>query len=151
MLRLFWITENMAVGTTPDRDDLEQLRQMGVEGIIDVRSEYCDDEALIRGLGMKFLHIEVDDRYCPTLEQLKAVFKFANPLLDKASKVLIHCQNGYGRSPMVAIALLIERKMPTPQAIDLVERKNPSTTFTPQQEKFIYSLEEKLKIRNLMR
>lgn len=144
-MRLSWITEHIAVGTPPNEEDLNELQQMGIEAIIDVRSEDCDDETLIEKMGIKFLHIEVDDGYSPALEQLKEIFEFANPLLDEGKKILIHCRNGYGRSPLVIIALLIERGMSTFQAVNLVEKNYPLTMFTPFQEIFIRSLEERLK------
>lgn len=141
MVRMTWINNNIAVGPAFGKSELNEIRQMGIEAIIDVRSEYQDDAVLIRELGMRFFHVAVDDRYAPTQKQLESILDFVNPLLNQDKKILIHCQNGYGRSPLVAIAILIKRGMYAADAVRLLEDKHPVVNFTLQQQEFIYSLE----------
>lgn len=141
MVRMTWIDNNIAVGPAFRKSDLNKIGQMGIEAIVDVRSEYQDDAVLIRELGMEFFHIPVDDRYAPTQKQLESILDFVNPLLNQDKKILIHCQNGYGRSPLVAVAILIKRGMYAADAVGLLEDKHPVVNFTPQQEEFIYGLE----------
>lgn len=142
MVRLTWINNNIAISPAFDKADLIKIRQTGIDAIVDVRSEYQDDEALIRESGMEFFHVAVDDRYTPTQEQLESILDFVNPLLGQDKKILIHCQNGYGRSPLVAIAILVKRGMSVADAVRLLEDKHPAASFTPQQERFIYGLEQ---------
>jgi len=118
------------------------IKEVGVDAILDVRSEYQDDADLIERAGMEYFHVGIDDRYAPTHEQLESILRFVEPLLTQNRKVLIHCQNGYGRSPLVAIAILVKHGMHVPDAVGLMEDKHPTISFTPQQEKFIYSLEQ---------
>lgn len=139
MADISWITEQIAVSGAFPNEDIPNLKNRGIDAILDVRSEYSDDQKLINELGLEFLRIEIDDRYNPTFEQLKKISNFVEPLLDKGKKILIHCQNGYGRSPLVAISVLAKRGMNVADAVRLVEDKHPGVSFSTQQEKFIYT------------
>jgi len=139
MVAISWISDNIAVSGLFLDQDIPFLKKQGIDAIVDLRSEYCDNIKLIEELCIEFLHVEIDDRYAPTLEQLEEIFNFVEPLLDNNKKILIHCQNGCGRAPLVVIALLAKRGMTIADAVSLVEDKNPITGFTPQQEKFIYT------------
>lgn len=138
MIEIFWITDQLAVSGAFLDENIYFLREQGIEAVVDLRSEHCDNVKLIEELCIQFLHVEIDDRYSPTPEQLEEIFHFVDPLLDSHKKVLIHCQNGCGRAPLVAAALLAKRGMAVADAVSLVEDKNPTTGFTPQQDKFIY-------------
>jgi len=140
MFFITWITDNLAIGPALNSTDLAELKNIRIAAVIDVRSEATDDGSLLKKSGIDFLHIDVDDRHSPTKEQLDSILNFANPLLDKNKRILVHCQNGYGRSPLVVIAILVNRGMDISDAISLMYGKHPTATFTPQQEKFIYGL-----------
>jgi protein-tyrosine phosphatase len=105
---------------------------------VDVRAEYCDDKEAIEKFGMQFLHVEIDDRYSPAPEQLEKIFKFVEPLFDAGKKILIHCQNGCGRAPLIVVAILANKGMNIPDAVNLIEKKHPQTGFSHPQEEFIY-------------
>lgn len=138
MFALSWITDQIAVSGAFRKIDVSFLREQGIRAIVDVRAEYMDDVSLLKEYGIDYLHIEVVDRYYPDISELKLVFDFVNPILDKGDKILIHCQNGCGRSPCVAIAVLAQRGMQLEDAVFLLERKHPRTNFTPAQRAFIY-------------
>ena len=139
MLRISWINDQIAVGGAFLNGDIAEIKRQAIEAILDVRSEYCDDEAEIKRFNVQFLHVKIDDRYTPTHQQLKEIFSFVNPILDKGKKILIHCQNGYGRSPLIAIAILVKRGMDVADAVNLIEEKHPIVSFSLQQERFIYT------------
>lgn len=139
MVSISWITEQIAVGSAFLDEDISTLKAKGIDAIVDVRSEYCDNRELIEKSGMQFLHVGVDDRYSPTLKQLEAIFNFVEPLLDEGKKILIHCQNSCGRSPSIAVAILAKRGMDIDEAVNLIEDKHPITGFSQPQENFIYT------------
>lgn len=134
-----WITDQIAVSSSFLDEDISYIKGKGIDAIVDMRSEYRDNEKRIKEFGMQFLHIPVDDRYSPTFKQLQQIFNFIEPLFDNGKKILIHCQNGCGRSPLVAIAILAKRGMNIAKAVSLVEDKHPQTGFTEHQQRFIYS------------
>lgn len=139
MVSICWITEQIAVGSAFLDEDIPNLKEKGIDAIVDVRSEYCDNKELIEKSGMQFLHVGVDDRYSPNLEQLEEIFNFVEPLLDKGKRILIHCQNSCGRSPLIAVAILAKRGMGIAEAVNLIEDKHSITGFSEPQEKFIYT------------
>ena len=138
MVPLSWITNQIAVSGAFSKEMIPFLKSKGISAIIDVRSEYSDDRAFIENEGIKFMHVGIDDCYCPTFGQLEEIFSFVIPLLDEGKKILVHCQNGCGRSPMIVVAILAKRGMNVADAIYLVEDKHPWTSFTLRQERFVY-------------
>jgi protein-tyrosine phosphatase len=138
MIEISWINEQIGVGRAFHDADVPYLKRMGIDAIIDVRSEYCDNQELIRNFGLEFLHVGIDDGYTPTFEQLERIFNFVDPLLDEGKKILVHCQNGYGRSPLVAIAILANRGKTIPQAVSEIYDKHPEAIFSAHQRNFIY-------------
>lgn len=139
MIYISWVNDQIAVSGAFSDKDIPYLVNTYVSAIVDVRSEHCDNERLIRDAGIEFLHMRVDDGYTLTLGQLEEIFNFVEPILDKGKKVLIHCQNGCGRSPLVAAAIIAKRGMDIAAAVRLLEDKHPWTSFTLRQEKFIYT------------
>lgn len=137
-MRISWITEQIAVGKAPLQNEFLYLKNLGIDAIVDARSEYCDDENLIKKLGMKFLHLKIDDGYAPQKDDLDKLFKFALPLLEEGKKIFIHCQNGVGRAPLICVVLLVKMGWRIPEAVNLVEEKHPFTSFNLRQEKFVY-------------
>ena len=99
-----------------------------------------DDADLIEQAKMEFFHVEIDDRYAPTQNQFDEILDFVNPLLNQDKKILIHCQNGYQRSPLLAITILIKRGMNVTDAKKLLKHRHPTSSFTPPQEEFIEKL-----------
>ena len=139
MLRISWINDQIAVGSSFLNEDIAEIKRQEIEGILDARSEYCDDETEIKRFGIQFLNVKIDDCYTPTSQQLNKIFSFVNHILDKGKKILIHCQNGCGRSPLVGIAILVKRGMNVADAVSLLEDKHPTVSFSLQQEKFVYT------------
>lgn len=138
------ITDQLAVGEAPPMRKLEALAKDGFNAVVDLRAEACDNERFLDGLGMSFLHVDIEDTDVPTMDQLNLVFSFVDPLLDSGKRIFVHCQNGYGRSPLVVAAILIHRGLGTSEALEILYDRHRVTTFTLRQEIFIRGLEETL-------
>jgi len=139
-----WITDQLAVGEAPTEQKLKALAKAKVAAVVDIRSEASDNQSLMKDLQLQYFHAVVDDCYPPSLNQLIEIYKFVDPLLDSGKKVFVHCQNGYGRSPLVTAAIMIHRGMTTEEALKLLYEKHPVTTLTAMQKNFILYLEEQL-------
>ena len=92
---------------------------------------------------MEFFHTGIDDHHTPTREQLESVLNFANLFLNQDKKILIHCQNGSGRAPLIATAVLVKRGMSASDARRIIEEKHPAIGFSAQQEEFISGLDDR--------
>lgn len=139
------VTDQLSVSDAPTEEDIREIAAEGYAAVVDLRSETCDDMGLLEKLGLAFFHVDIDDTYTPTMEQLHQIFTFADHFLGQGKRILVHCQNGCGRSPLMVAAILIHRGMPTPAALNLLYDRQPLTCFSDRQEIFIHGLEEKLK------
>ena len=143
MVKISWITESIAIGPAIGAKDITSLVVKGVGCIIDLRSEYKDDEDLLMANGIELLHIPIDDGTPPTDEQMHLLHRWLRSREDK--RVFIHCQNGAGRSPIAAMAFLVLEGMTAAEAQDLVERRHPWAGPNPAQMRFLYELEQRLR------
>lgn len=138
MLDFSWITQQIAVSGAFTDDDIPHLNENKIDAVIDIRSEYYDNKNLLHNHGIDYLNIPVDDRYSPSITQLEQIFTFIEPLLNSRKKILVHCQNGCGRSTLTVAAILAKKGVQISDAINLLKEKHPRTSFTIEQEKFIY-------------
>ncbi len=137
MNNMSWINGQIAVSGAFTDQDIPLLKKQGIKAVIDIRSERRDNEELLKKHGMDYLRVKVDDTFSPSLEQFADVMDFVEPILNKGHKVLIHCQNGAGRSPLAVIAVLVSRGMKTSDALRLIKRKHPKTGLTDNQRYFL--------------
>lgn len=138
MVKISWITPQIGVSRAFADKDISFIKEQGIEAIVDVRSESTDNKNLIESYDMKFLHVNIDDTYTPSVDQLKKIINFVNPLLKEKKKILVHCQSAVGRSPTVVISILVSRGMDVSEAVGLVEDKHPWISLSTYQQRFIY-------------
>lgn len=103
------VTATIAIGDQPTEADLEQLKQEGYVGVVNLRNDGEPDQPLstteegnkVRALGMKYLHYGVGAS--PLSDAgVHAVCDFVDENAQGTDKVLVHCRRG----PR-AIALLL--------------------------------------------
>jgi len=132
-----WITEQIAVsGAFTDRE-IPLLKEQGITAVLDIRSERKDNEEFLKKHGIDYLQVKVNDTFSPSFEQLEVIMNFSEPLLDRGRKMLIHCQNGCGRSPLVVVVVLVRQGMKASDALQLIKQKHPKCGFTDNQLCFL--------------
>ena len=110
LLNLDWITPQLAVGGGFPASAAEWLaRSAGVRAVVDLRSEACDDEAVLRRHGMTLLHLPTDDHCAVSQAMLDEGVAFARAHLGRGECVLVHCQEGVGRSALLALCVLVDQ------------------------------------------
>jgi hypothetical protein len=79
-LNLSWVTHDLALGGSfPEREAEQLARTLGISAVVDLRSEGCDDEAVLRRHGLTLLHLPTDDhcavsqRCSPTASPSRAI------------------------------------------------------------------------------
>jgi len=132
-----WINKQIALSGAFTDQDIPMLKDYGIKAVLDIRSERKDNEELLKEQGMDYLQVKVKDTFSPSYDQLEMAINFVEPLLDRGGKVLIHCQNGCGRSPLVVVAILIRQGMKTSDAQQLVKQRHPKCGFTDNQQYFL--------------
>ena len=86
---------------------VELARTHAIRAIVDLREEECDDAEFLASAGIDFLHLPTTDQFAPPRERLDRGVEFAQQHMRRGNRVLIHCQGGIGRSPLLALCVLV--------------------------------------------
>ncbi len=101
------VTPQLFVGAQFRKRGWKILQAWGINGVVNLRSEF-DDLAL--GLDIPaYLHLPTVDDTAPTMEYLQQGVAFITQVIAQEGKVYIHCGAGVGRAPTMAAAYLISR------------------------------------------
>ena len=119
---LSWIQPDLAVGGSfPVEASALLARHHGVQAVIDLREEACDDCEVLSACGMTFLHLPTPDLLGVTLPMLDAAVGFAREAAASRAKLLIHCEHGIGRSATAALCVLVDRGLEPLAALRLAK------------------------------
>ena len=133
-LDLSWITPVLAVGARIAPDHVPSLaRDHGIAAIVDLRTEECDDEHVLRAHGIAFLHLPTIDRCGVALAMLDDGVAFVTRHLDAGERTLIHCQHGIGRSAILALCVLVARGLAPLDALLLAKDRRAAVSPSPEQ------------------
>lgn len=128
-------------------DQYQDLRDRGVTHVLDLRREASDDSDSLAALGLQWRRIPIPDRHAPTHEQLASIVEWldgaADPVAEQA--VYVHCQGGLGRTPTVAIALLMQHDLTLGEAQRLVVSARPESAPTQPQLRWLEEVEARLR------
>jgi protein-tyrosine phosphatase len=104
-----WLTDQLAVGGCfPIERAVDLARAHRIRGVVDLRAEDRDDEERLRAAGIDFLHLPTPDFEPATVAMLEQGVAFARRHIGRGEGVLIHCQLGIGRSPLLALCVLVD-------------------------------------------
>ncbi len=131
---LSWITPQLAIGGSFPPDDAERLTKMlHIRAVVDLRTEACDDEVVLRRHGLTFLHLPTGDHGAVSQPMLRDGIAFVNRHLDRGERVLVHCQHGIGRSAILALCVLVSRGMAPLDALELAKSRRSLVSPSPVQ------------------
>lgn len=125
------ITANLYLGSQYNLVGLRKLKELGVTAIINMRIHSVYSEA--QYAGFRYLHLPTPDNTPPPLEVLKRGANFAQKEVDNGGKVYIHCRQGLGRGPTMALAYLLKTGLTLEDALALVKRARPFINPRPGQ------------------
>ena len=133
-MQLFWINDRIAVATRPRggdwlRDDLADVQRNGVRTVVSclTRAEAAEleltaESETARSLGLEFVQIPITDFGIPEPGVVEDGLSRITTSGVSIGKVVIHCRQGLGRSPLVAAAMLVRGGMKPAAAWDAVGR-----------------------------
>lgn len=128
-------------------DQYADLCARGVTHVLDLRAEDADDAGAMTALGVHWHRVEVPDRYAPTHQQLREIIAWldaeADPNVDQA--VYVHCHAGFGRTPTVAMALLMQHELTLAEAQRMVFAARPESAPTATQLAWLEEVEARLR------
>lgn len=106
---LHWLTDDLAVGGCfPMARAAELASTHGIGAVVDLREEDRDDEDHLRKLGLAFFHLPAPDMEALGVDGLDRGVAFVRSCRQQGRSVLIHCQHGIGRSPLLALCVLVD-------------------------------------------
>ncbi len=107
---LTWITEQLAAGHAPmSYADLDQIREQGIECIVNLCGEYCDLHTIEGCSGFQVYYLPVDDECAPEMPALEKALEWVEQQQVLGRKVLVHCRFGIGRTGTFILAFLLRQ------------------------------------------
>jgi predicted protein tyrosine phosphatase len=107
---LHWLTGQVAVGGCFHAGRAAELAQdHGIRAVVDLRAEDRDDAEALARAGVDLLHLPTPDLEPASVAMLDSGVEFVRGHVERGHKVLIHCQHGIGRSPLLALCVLVDQ------------------------------------------
>lgn len=133
------ITANLLLGSQYNLIGLKKLKALGVTAIVNMRMH--DDYGNAAHKGIKYLHLPTVDNTPPPLEVLIKGATFIDEEIKNKGKVYVHCRQGLGRGPTMAMAYLIRIGMTFEDAYQMVKRVRVFINPRREQIKMLRELE----------
>lgn len=133
---IVFLSDNLAIGGYTEYS----LLVGKVDCILDLRQETPSLENLSKELGFEYLKLGIRDGGAPTLEQVKLAIRWIKGKLRSDKKVLIHCNLGRGRAPLVACIFLRSEGFSLKNCLNLIRAKRRYVYFNSEQLKILKEL-----------
>ena len=133
------ITSHLFLGSQYNLVGLQKLKALGVTAIVNMRVHNTYNEAVHEGI--KYLHLPTVDNTPPPLEVLIKGANFIDEEIRNNGVVYVHCRQGLGRGPTMAMAYLIKLSMTYKEAYDMVRKVRIFINPRPGQVKRLKELE----------
>ncbi len=131
---LSWVTPQLAVGGRFGMEEAAELaRELGIERVVDLRRECCDDEEVLRSHGVVLLKLPTDDGCAVSQDMLDEGVAWVDAQLAAGRRVFVHCEHGIGRSALLGLCVLVSRGLPPLDALALLKRARRQASPGPEQ------------------
>lgn len=114
------ITGHLFLGSQYNKIGLKKLKALGVTAIVNMRMHNSYNKAGHKG--MKYLHFPTIDNTPPPLEVLIEGANFIDEEIKNKGIVYVHCRQGLGRGPTMAMAYLIKLGLTYQDAYNQIRR-----------------------------
>ena len=132
---LDWLDEGIAVsGCFPSHFVPVLAREHRIGAVVDLREEDRDDHQVLESAGIAFLHLPTPDLHPITLDRLDQGVAFTRRHLEADRNVLIHCQHGIGRSPLLALCVMVDRGLEPLEALE--QAKSARIAVSPSEAQY---------------
>ena len=133
------ITAHLFLGSQYNLVGLKKLKALGVTAIVNMRTTNIYDDAVHEGI--KYLHLPTPDNTAPPLETLVQGATFIDDEIKKGGVVYVHCRQGLGRGPTMAMAYLIKLRLTYEDAYARIRSVRKFINPQPSQVKRLKELE----------
>ena len=133
------ITAHLFLGSQYNLLGLKKLKALGVTAIVNMRMHNTYGDAAHEGI--KYLHLPTVDNTPPPLEVLIKGANFIDEEIRHNGIVYVHCRQGLGRGPTMAMAYLIKTGMTYHDAYNMIKAVRVFINPRPGQIKRLKELE----------
>lgn len=123
----------LLIGPALHDRDYSLLKEHGVTHVVDLREEAFDEESSMRAMGFHWRRLPIPDRDAPTSIQIDDLVRWLDARPAERETLYLHCEAGMGRTPTVAMALLLRRGFSLPEAQQLVQSARAESAPTSRQ------------------
>ena len=130
-----WLTQELAVSGCFPVEAIAGLAEVhAIRAVVDLREEDRDDEAALRQAGIAFLPLPTPDLHPASVEDLDRGVEFATDHIDRGERVLIHCTHGIGRSPLLALCVMVDAGLSPLEALS--QAKDRRAQVSPSEAQY---------------
>jgi hypothetical protein len=105
-----WVTSYIATGRAPKSyEDLDILREYGIDAILNLCGEFSDLHELEEGAGFEVFWLPTADETAPSMPEMEKGLAWLDEAVYLGKKVLVHCHYGIGRTGTFITAYLLRR------------------------------------------
>ncbi|PKO15577.1 protein phosphatase [candidate division BRC1 bacterium HGW-BRC1-1] len=126
---------------------LQDLQDHEIASIVSL-DEYGLPGGELRRLGLRHLHIPIQDFTPPTFAQADEFVAFVDAERSAGRAVVAHCMAGIGRTGTMIACYLVAQGQAASDAIATVREQRPGSVETREQESFIAAYADHLKARH---
>lgn len=130
---LSWILEDLALGGALPAGAAAELAQGGIGAVVDLTLDDRGAAEECAACGVEFLHLPTEDLCAVQQDMLDRGVAFARRAADEQRKLLVHCEHGIGRAPLVALCILVDRGRSPLAALTLAKAARERVSPSPAQ------------------
>jgi protein-tyrosine phosphatase len=132
-LTLYWITNDLAVSRAPRIEEWPEVLEAGISCVFDLRAEAATDPQVLERYNLAHIHVPIAEGAAPVDADLEALTQAVINAVENGRRVLLHCREGRGRSPLVACATLVRQGLPLPEAFRVLRTARPDVALSDDQ------------------
>jgi protein-tyrosine phosphatase len=133
------ITAHLFLGSQYNLIGLKKLKALGVTAIVNMRTHNIYTDAQHEGI--KYLHLPTVDNTPPPIDVLVKGTNFIDEEIKNGGIVYVHCRQGLGRGPTMAMAYLIKIGMTFEAAYAMIKKVRKFINPRPGQIQRLKELE----------
>jgi hypothetical protein len=128
-----WVLEDLALGGALPAGAAAELAQGGIGAVIDVRLDDGGAAEECAACGVEFLHLPTEDLCAVSQDMLDCGVAFARSAAEAQRKLLVHCEHGIGRAPLVSLCILVDRGLAPLAALSRTKAARERVSPSPAQ------------------
>lgn len=143
---LWWvIPERLAGMPRPPLEDLPQLYQAGLRGVVSV----IDEPSLLveyKKAGLSALSLLITEDQAPTVQQVQEFVTFADEIMSQKQYVAVHCTGGNHRTGTLLAAYLVAKGENPDDVIERLKQIHSTAQLSEPQIHFLHQLPQLLEL-----